>query len=323
MRRLFARAGRAFASTENVLARSIAQNIGGRVGYLLVGFFASVALARFLGPSDRGLLGLMTSTFTLGLVFTSFGLPLAAVYYASRKDTDQTGLLGNSLIQAAILAVVWVPVVALLYGPISDAVGEGRGGSTWILAAALVPITFLDWTTHAHLQGMLMFGRYGVLLVVSRVAYAVGIVALVGLLNFGVAGGLVATGLGSFVMIGGSVGPVLARGRPRLDKPLWRRSLHYGLRVQVGSVFQFANGRLDVIIMQFFRPLSQVGYYVVAETIAELLINLSGAFQSSVMPLISHYEDDPRAASTTAGTRFVTMGSCRPSPRSATRSSAR
>jgi O-antigen/teichoic acid export membrane protein len=66
--------------------------------------------------------------------------------------------------------------------------------------------------------------------------------------------------------------------------------MHYGVRVQIGSIFQFANGRLDVLVMQFFRPLSQVGYYAIAETVAELLINVAGAFQMSVMPLISHYE---------------------------------
>jgi O-antigen/teichoic acid export membrane protein len=79
---------------------------------------------------------------------------------------------------------------------------------------------------------------------------------------------------------------------------LWGRSLHYGVRVQIGSIFQFTNGRLDVIILQFFRPLPQVGYYVVAQTIAELLLNLAGAFQTSVLPLVSHYEGDARAEAT-------------------------
>jgi O-antigen/teichoic acid export membrane protein len=75
--------------------------------------------------------------------------------------------------------------------------------------------------------------------------------------------------------------------------------LHYGWRVQVGVIFQSVNYRLDVIVVQLFRPLSQVGYYVIAETIAELVITLATAFQSSVLPLTSHYEGDARQADTT------------------------
>src|SRR5437763_12157488 len=78
-----------------------------------------------------------------------------------------------------------------------------------------------------------------------------------------------------------------------------RRMVHYGSRVQVGVIFQMVNYRLDVIIMQFFRPLAQVGYYVVAQTVAEFVITLATAFQSSLLPLISHYEGDDRQARVT------------------------
>lgn len=281
-----------------MLARLVSQSIAGRAGYLLVGFGASVALARFLGPANRGLLGLMISVNGLAVVLTTFGAGIAVVYFASRREADHGALLGNSVVQTVVLAAVLIPLAAIFYTEIADAVGGGHGGTTWILVAALVPVTLLDWTTHGQVMGMLMFGRFNVLLVVSRVAYAIGILVLTGALGLGVAGGVLATGLDSWVMILGSLGPILARGRPRLDLPLFRDTIRYGLRVQVGSIFQLANGRLDVIVMQFFRPLNQVGYYVVAQTIAELVINLANAFQSSVLPLIAHYEGDERAETT-------------------------
>lgn len=278
------------ATSGNLLARIVALSFVGRAGYLLIGFVAAVELARFLGPADRGLLALMISVLTLGMVVTTFGLTLSSVYYSSRKETDQGALLGNTLVQGLILAAVLIPLAVVIYQPLADAFGEGRGGHTWILVAALIPVTFWDWAIHSQLQGMLMFGRYTAVLLVSRAAYAVAILILIGILPLGVTGGLIATAIASAVMVLGSLRPILARGRPRVDWPLWKRSMHYGVRVQIGSVFQFANGRLDVLIMQFFRPLSQVGYYAIAETVAELLINVAGAFQISVMPLISHYE---------------------------------
>jgi O-antigen/teichoic acid export membrane protein len=72
--------------------------------------------------------------------------------------------------------------------------------------------------------------------------------------------------------------------------------------VQVGAIFQLANARLDVFVLQFLRPLSDVGYYVVAQMIAELVVALALAFRTSVLPLISHYEGDERQGATTTAT---------------------
>ena len=284
----------------NPLARFVTLNLAGAGGTSLIGFAASIGLARWLGPSDRGLLAVMVSVSSLALLFAGVGLPWATIYYAKRSGATPATLLGNSLLHATLIAFVLIPAGWLLAEPLSDAVGHGQGGLTWVLAAALVPITFLDWTTHGQLQGMLLFGRFNALLIASKTAYALTILVLIGILNLGVAAGVIAYAAGSLLMIIGSLGPIIGSGRPRLDARLYRAMLHYGSRVQVGSVFQSAMARLDVLILTLFRPLGQVGYYVVAQTIAELVLQLTGAFQMSVMPLVSEYEGTERQATTSA-----------------------
>jgi O-antigen/teichoic acid export membrane protein len=281
-----------------VLARSVSLNVAGRVVSLGLGFVASILLARLLGPSDRGLLGLMLSASTLTLAVTGLGIPLAVTYYASRKDASPGALLGNSLVWTLLIGAVLVPAVWVFHRPVADAIGHGRGGEVWVVAAALVPLTFLDWTAHNQLIGMLRFERFNVLIAASKVAYLLGVAFLLAILDLGVTAGLVATGLSSVVMVLGSLGPILAAERPRVDLAVGRRLLRYGTRVQVGSLLQIANTRLDVVILQFFRPLSDVGYYVVAQSIAELVTTLGLAFQTSVLPLVSHYEGDDRQRAT-------------------------
>jgi O-antigen/teichoic acid export membrane protein len=286
--------------TGNLLARFVALNMLGVFTTGVIGFFASIMLARLLGPSDRGLVALMYSVSSLALVLSGVGVPWATVYYAKRGDATPQGLFGNSLLQAAVMAAVLIPATWLGYQWLADTFGHGEGGTTWVLAAALVPVVFLDWTTHGQLQGMLMFGRYNLLSVLAKIAYLLTIVLLLGIFNLGVAAGICAYIVASLVMIGGALKPILAAKRPRIELQLLRRMLRYGSRVQVGSIFQVAMARTDIVILQFFRPLSQVGYYVVAQTIAELLLQLSGAFQMSVMPLVSRYEGDERQAMTSA-----------------------
>src|ERR1017187_1039661 len=130
--------------TDNLLARFVTMNMLGTGGSLIIGFGTSIVLARLLGPSGRGLLGLMLSVNQLVVVLASIGLPTAVTYFASLPDSDPPAILGNCLIHAEVMAAILIPVSAFLRKPIADAFGHGQGGRTWILVAALVPLTFLD-----------------------------------------------------------------------------------------------------------------------------------------------------------------------------------
>jgi O-antigen/teichoic acid export membrane protein len=281
-------------SEENLLTRSLTFNVLGRGTSLVLGFVGSVALARLLGPADRGLLALMLSLSTVAVAVTAIGQPLAVTYFSSRKDGDQLAILGNTALHAALIALILVPLTWMFHAPIANAFGRGQGGTAWVLAAGLVPVTLLGWTTGNQLLGMLRFGLFNGLTVAGVIVETIAIFVLVWALGLGVAGGIVATGTASLVVIGGALRPILGHHRPRLDGALGRRMFRYGWRVQVGVLFQMVNYRLDVIIMQLFRPLTEVGYYVVAQTIAEVVITLATAFQSSLLPLTSHYEGDAR-----------------------------
>ena len=150
--------------------------------------------------------------------------------------------------------MVFVPLFLLLHGPISDAFAHGRGGIVWVLAAVLIPLTFLDYSTAGQLCGRLEFGLWNVLLIASRLTTLVCVVVLVAALGLGVAGGLLATAAGSLVVITVTVAHLVRReGRPRIDLRLFRSSVRYGARAQVGSFFQFLNFRLDVLVADAVR----------------------------------------------------------------------
>ena len=288
-----------------MLARSVAFNLAGQFGSLAIGFVSSIVLARLLGPADRGLLALLISVSELTFVLGGLGLPLAVMFFASRPVPQTAALLGNSLVYAAALAVVLVPAFFLLREPLGDALARGEGGSAWALVAAIVSLNFLNWTTRNQLVGALRFGLSNVLVVASKAMTLLGVVILVGLLDWGVVGGLVATGLGSLLSIAASSTVLMRRVRPELDRGLFRQMVGYGVRVQAGALFSTINTRLDVLVLQAFRPLSHVGYYVVAQVVAELVIVLARAFQGSVLPLVAREEG--RGATTAVALRHHSL----------------
>jgi O-antigen/teichoic acid export membrane protein len=131
---------------------------------------------------------------------------------------------------------------------------------------------------------------------------------LVGSLGLGVAGAMVAVMGASAVMIFGSLPAILADGFPRPDRALFRTLVSYGSKVQAGTLLQFVNYRLDVLILGLFVPLAEVGYYFVASVLAELVVTVANAFQSSVLPLVSHYEGrEEQSETTTAAVRHHTI----------------
>ncbi|HEY4413965.1 MAG TPA: oligosaccharide flippase family protein, partial [Gaiellaceae bacterium] len=290
------------------LKRSVALNLLGGMSSLAIGFATSVLLANWLGTADRGLLAIMITVGTVGVAVAGLGLPMAVMYFASREDADGPAILGSTLLYGLALAAVFVPGVWLLRHPLARLLAGGHGGAAWVLVGVAVPLIFLDWTTHNQLLGRLRFGRYNALVVLSKVATLVVAVVLLWVLDLGVTGGVVAALAASVVMIGGSLPAILADGRPRLDGALFRRLASYGGRVQVGALLQLLNYRVDVLVLGLFVPLADVGYYFVAALFAELVVTIANAFQSSVLPLVSHYEGrDEQTRTTIAAIRHHTI----------------
>ncbi|MHB1570615.1 MAG: hypothetical protein ACYC0H_15625, partial [Solirubrobacteraceae bacterium] len=73
-------------------------NVLGTGTSLVLGFGASVVLARLLGPSSRGVLGVMLSAGTLALALTAGGLPVSVVYFAAKRRQAGPAILGNCLL---------------------------------------------------------------------------------------------------------------------------------------------------------------------------------------------------------------------------------
>ena len=287
------------------LGRSVAFNVFGQAAALLIGFVSTILLARGLGPSDRGLLAVIVYVCELAVALAGIGLPYAVVYFASRPRPPRGALLGNSFAFAGVLTAVFVPALWFLRHDVADLFSHGAGASAWALAGLLIPLSFLDWSTHNQLFGKLRFGLLNALIALSRLASLAVIVVLVTMLGYGVSAGVLAVIAAAVVMIAGSLAVILPADRPRLDWPLFRRMVGYGSRVQVGWLFQILNYRVDVLIVQFFYPLANVGYYVIAQIVAELSLTAASAFQTSVNALLPHYEgaQDEQERTTVASVR--------------------
>jgi O-antigen/teichoic acid export membrane protein len=292
-----ARKARLYATA--VLYRSVLLNLGGQILTLAIGFFPSILVARWLGPTDRGLLGIIATTSAIAFVLASVGLPAAVLYFSSEKNPATAALLGNSILFTGFLTLAFLAPTWFFRHDIAALLSHHRGEVAWVVSALTIPATFLDWTTHNQLLGRLRFGYYNALIVVSKVVFLVIVILCLQVLDLGVSGVFVAMISASLLVVGGALRVILREALPSFDWNLFRQMFAYGRKSQFGSIFQFLNSRFDVLILQFFVPLAAVGYYVVAQLLGELVMVLTRAFQSSVTPLVTRDFGDSASQSLT------------------------
>lgn len=256
--------------------RPVFGNLGARLVALGSVALVTVLVARSGGAEDVGLLALMRVLPGVVGVVSACGLPGAMGFFVSGADSDHPrlwptvhalmvvgGLLGTAvwmllsvvihehlMTTTTFTVVVLTGVTVATQLPVAvgkaslQALGDTRGSNVVTAAeeAAFVPVYLLLWWAGA---------RGGVLLVVALLVADLLVAAL------------------AWHRLARST-----RGRPlvgRYDLALARRMTAFGMRAQVGGVLSLLNLRLDVIILGALAGPAQVGVYVVASKLAELL----------------------------------------------------
>jgi O-antigen/teichoic acid export membrane protein len=273
------------------VARSAAGILASTIVTLAIGYVASIFLARALGPAGRGQIAVMQADIALVVSFAGLGTPAAITFFASRRSRHQPGLNGFALIFTALLGALSLITVLFIGGWLADHQGRGFDPRLWWLVALFIPLMYGEYFVSALLNARHAYGLSNRLNVLGRVATLVFTLSLVTGLRWGVAGGLIATAMISFVKVAGSL-PTVSRIGVRLpSRHLVGATMSYGWRVAVGQMFRFFSGRFDVLVLSWLAPLSTVGTYAIAQMVAELVIIIPQSFGFVVLPMVAAGED--------------------------------
>ena len=241
------------------------------------GLVTGPIMARVLGPSGRGEVaaGLMISGLATGVL--SLGMSFAASYEtAKRPPEDRARLLGSG-----IRYVAWVTPLALLAAILGAGVGlSDYEDSTRVIIGVLIAMSPIDvylGILAGVFRGSGSLQPLGVIQLIPR------------LINLVVVGGLAAAGAltVSTVLAGGIATTVLtatygcvAMGiRPRGSLPLGPL-LRFASRGFVGSFGETISLRADQVVIAIALPSSQLGFYAVATTVAQVPRGLARALSA-------------------------------------------
>lgn len=291
------------------MARDTVTTLSSRVAALVLTMLQSVILARYLLPVGRGQYATLLLLPHLVAVLAPLGIQWAVVYRLRIDKNSTSNLLQSGLGLACLLGVAGLGVVLVLQYFLYDALLQGLSVLAITAASLLVPVRTVDSFFRGVFRGTLRIPVLNLINAVRPLLTIAGVVVVIVIAQAGVTG-LVWVVLAAEAMMLIVAGRYLFRQvapRPRLDPDTIRPLLSYGLRIYAFAVLIFVNNRLGLALVRYFLDYEEVGYYVTAVTLGELLWTVPNSLAFVLFPRIAGAPAETQRALTTAVARVTVV----------------
>jgi O-antigen/teichoic acid export membrane protein len=264
---------------------------------LAVSFMLAVVLARGLGPTEFGKYSFALSVALLLAVPVQLGLPTLVVRDTARlnqaNETRQLYRLWSWTTQAVLLISGAIALIVLLLAPLI--VDPSITLSLLLIVLALVPLLSIGALRAAALRGLghviqgqlpevlLRPGLLLILVLVASVFSSSGGMQAQGALLLNLAATALAFLVG-LALLHRVAPPVESGAKAQSFHRIWIRT---GMVLGVASSAIVVNRNLDMMMLGSLRPVSEVGIYKIAVTLAMLSATTLNILDLAVQPRIA------------------------------------
>jgi len=265
----------------------------GRIIFVILGLLVISLMMRYLGPQNYGYYSIAIAFLQIFGIVADFGLYLITLQYLGAIETEPKEkqqektdyVMGNLFAMRFFLALIFYGL-AVLVGfcfpfPLIVKVG------ILILSLSLFFCTLIQ-----HLSALYqkMFETQEIFKgeVLGRIIL-LGLMLLFVVFNFGFYYVLLSFGLANFInfLVLYFYSRRLARLRFRFDFLFWREVLGKVWPIGLAIVLNVIYFKADTLILFFYRPAADVGYYGAAYRVFEALIAFPSLFLGLVLPQLA------------------------------------
>jgi O-antigen/teichoic acid export membrane protein len=272
-------------SVGRTLSKNFAVQLAGKGVSVLLGLAIVAILTRALGVEGYGEYTTSITFLQFFGVIVDFGLTLTMVVMISETGADEPKLVGNvlglRLFSSAILYAL-APLAVLPFpwsGTVKAAVAVGALAYFFMSSAGMLTGVFQK---HAAIW------RASLAEIVSRVVLVAGTAALA-YLGYGIVpmfGALiVANAIWLFLMI--RFAKPFVSIKPLADVAVWKKTISRSWPIAISIFFNLLYLKGDVLILAYFRPQAEVGFYGAAYRILDVLTALPTMFMGLLLPSIT------------------------------------
>jgi len=169
----------------------------------------------------------------------------------------------------------------------------------WAVHLAVLTVPFLLFSQYAAsiLQGQRRMGLYNVARSAHAVLFFFAILIALVWLKGGVGEATIGYYVSAIAAFLVALYVVLPRERrvATVDWRVVREAVSFGVRGHPGSIMEFLNLRLNIFFLSYFLDFSQVGYYVVALSVTEVILHFPRAVVAALFPRVSSIDEGKSA----------------------------
>ena len=277
-------------TTVTPFAKRVAGVFATRVARFGIGFATSFLLAGMLLPEGRGQYALLVLVPGMLNALGQLGLPSAMSFFAGRgMRLDQLQRLGWTLTLG--LSVVLVGGTLLLLPLLNRSVLQPVAGDLVLVSLAAVPFQFATAFAGSTLIGRQRLRNYNLVVIAQSALMLVGVIVLVGGLDFGVGGALA-----SYVTVAILAALATAWELSRIvssepaDGPKVNIGgfVAYGLKIYPASVTGYFSYRADILVLgAMLGDATAIGLYTFAVSLAELAFMVPDSVSTVFFPRVA------------------------------------
>ncbi|HWQ41205.1 MAG TPA: flippase [Desulfosporosinus sp.] len=282
----------------------------GTIGRVILSMVSQIVITRVLGPAGKGLYAFLVQIPTVLVPLSSLGLNYANTYYIAKNPEDGKKAVGSSLLMAAILGGVMVVGVGVSYLFLKNGYMQAVTTVQLRLILLAIPFGLLNLYWLSVLWGMDHIGKYNLALMIQFVSLSLGVAVAAAFHRL-----TVTTGFG--IWVAGNILTTLYLLPDMAKIVRWRfhtfstsyirQTLGYGAKSYLANVMMVINYRLDLFIITGFLPMSEVGLYATAVTLAEMVGYMGNAVNTALIPKLASGNDSLTFSMTPKITRLTLM----------------
>jgi|688.fasta_scaffold10729_4 O-antigen/teichoic acid export membrane protein len=234
-----------------------------------------ILVSRLLGPEAQGICGLYNSYSSIAAVFFIFGLDVANTFFTS-KSTDSeyiTSLISNSILYC-LFTIIISTIVLYFSSSLLDVLKFPA--ALFNLMLINVNVTLIRQLFRGFIYGKSYFLEQFIGVFISDFLLLIVVLFLIGVNQFNLDTFLIIQlcffilSLTYWLMI------LFSKEKFKFNSSfsIFKKTLQYALKVFLSNILISFNLRLNVFLVAYFMTIEYLGYYTIAITISEIVLNI-------------------------------------------------
>ena len=269
---------------------SVLQTSSATIVSVLASALGLVLTSRALGPEGRGLYAAVVSWVGTFATIGSLSLGQVVIHHVAGRPLREWGgeVVGTVMGICAGAAVVGWTVCVLLYVATGGALFNQIPPSMLLLG--FMPLPLLLWSDAGRyiLNAMDGLATVNLSQILGAVLMVTGIAVLVVLAGWGVHGAVAGASIATSTVALVTLRATLRRGgAARFSASLARTLLTQSARLHLAAIGNLLFAQTSVLVLNYYRPPAETGYYQLATQLFNLALVLSSAISTVSFGIVS------------------------------------